>query len=193
MKLSILLIPVCAAFTVTVLSSAQDAKKPAASGAQDHSAHMAAAPIAANQKLAQHAGNYVAKTKFDMGNGAPPMESIGEATFESVLGGRFLLQRETNSLMGQSFEALKMYGYNVESNRYEGTWTYTESTAIMHLNGTSTDGGKTIVFTASYEGKDRKSSEFEITLRDVDANSFVTKLVDKASGATFETTYTRAR
>jgi hypothetical protein len=193
MKLALALIPISAALSLVVLSSAQDAKKPAAPSAQDHASHMAAGPVTANQKLAQHAGKYVAKTKFDMGNGAPPMESQGEATFESVLGGRFLLQRETNSLMGQSFESLKMYGYNVESGRYEGTWTYTESTAIMHLNGTSTDNGKTIVFTATYEGKDRKPSEFEITLREIDASSFSTKLVDKASSATFETTYTRAK
>jgi hypothetical protein len=192
MKLPLILLPTCAALSLVVMSSAQEAKKPAPSSAQDHSAHMAAAPAAANQKLAQHAGKYVAKTKFDMGNGAPAMESQGEATLESVLGGRFLLQRETNSMMGQSFESLKMYGYNVESGRFEGTWTYTESTAIMTLNGTSTDGGKTIVFKATYEGKDRKPSEFEITLREIDANSFSTKLVDKASSATFETTYTRA-
>jgi hypothetical protein len=190
MKLPLTLVPACAVFALVLLSSAQDAKKPAAASAGDH-AQMNAGPGAANQKLAQHAGKYIAKTKFEMGNGAPAMESTGEATFESVLGGRFLLQRETNSLMGQSFEALKMYGFNADSGRYEGTWTYTESTAIMVLNGTSPDGGKTIVFTATYEGEDRKSSELGITLRGIDANSFSTKLVDKASGATFETTYTR--
>lgn len=191
MKLSHILIPACTIAGIALFASAQD--KPAHGSTQDNAEHMDTPPGPMNQKLAQRAGKYVAKTKFDMGNGAPPMESTGDATFESVLGGRFLLQRETNNMMGMPFESLKLYGYNVDSGRFEGTWTYTGSTAVMPLNGTSTDGGKTIVFEASFEGKARARTELEITLREIDADSFSTKLVDKATKASFETTYTRAK
>jgi hypothetical protein len=195
MKLSLILLPACTLAAIALLSSAQDSKKPAAAGGRDDTHHMDAGPGPANQKLVAHAGKYVANTKFDMGNGAPPMESTGEATFESVLGGRFLVQRETNTMVGMPFESLKMYGYNADSGRYEGTWTYSGSTAIMSLNGTSTDGGKTIVFSASYEGAARKRTEYEITFREIDADHFSTKLVDKAPdhASSFETMYTRAK
>jgi hypothetical protein len=194
MKLSLFTLSACTVAAIALLSSAQDSKRPANSAAKGADEHMdAAAPGPANQKLAARAGKYVATSKFDMGNGSPAMESTGEATFESVLGGRFLVQRETNSMMGMPMESFKMYGFNADSGRYEGTWTYSGSTAIMSLNGTSNDGGKTIVFSASHEGTGRKRTEYEVTLREIDANSFTTKLVDKSASTSFETTFTRAK
>ena len=167
MKLSLLILPACTIAAIALFVVRAGFQEPAAAARQDADEHMdAAAPGAANQKLAARAGKYVATSKFDMGNGSPPMESTGEATFESVLGGRFLVQRETNSIMGMPMESFKMYGFNADSGRYEGTWTYSGSTAIMSLNGTSTDGGKTIVFSASYEGAGRKLTEYEITFRE---------------------------
>ena len=91
-------------------------------------------PGPAHERLMKLAGKYSFVTKFVSSEGAAP-ETTGEATFTSLLGGRFLLQEEKGSMFGQPFETRKTYGYNAGTKRYEGLWIYTGSTAMMALSG----------------------------------------------------------
>lgn len=174
---------------VCVLSSSSEI--PAPDAAQDDGA-----PVSQHGRLMKLAGKYTTATKFTGGGETAP-ESAGEATFTSILGGRFLLQEEKGSMFGQSIESRKMYGFNAESKKYEGLWTYTGSTAMMTMTGTSADEGKTIAFNSSYEGSGGKTSGFEIVLMELGPDKLSIVLESKGtegrSSSTMETTYTRKK
>src|SRR5439155_25747718 len=107
----------------------------------------AATPGPVHQRLAKLAGEYTTVAKFAAKPGDPAQESRGTAKLTSVLGGRFVHEENSGSLLGQPNSGLRLYGYNDASGHYEGMWVYTGSTGIMTLTGTSTDDGKTINWT----------------------------------------------
>ena len=156
-----------------------------------------AAPAAAHAHLGKLAGEYTTTTKFYMQPGAPPQETTGKARLWMTLDGRFLSEENTDILMGQPLKGFRMLGYNNASKRYEGIWTYSMSTAIMSLNGTSSDGGKTVTLTAVFDGEGEAKEKLSVTMRQVDDDQFVVglsaTLADGKPGPLFETTYTRKK
>lgn len=169
--------------------------KPAAAGDQDH--QMPAAPGAEHAALMKLVGDFTAKHKFNMGKDAPPMpETMGSAHVASLLDGRFLQLQETGELMGAPYSAIKTWGYNVETKRYEGTWTYTHSTAIMVLKGSGSDGGKTITCDGSYDTA-KGAENFKITLKIVSDDEFIVTMAHlqpgKDADANLTSTYSRKK
>lgn len=99
--------------------------------------------------------------------------------------------------MGQPLKGFRMLGYNNASKRYDGIWTYSMSTAIMSLNGTSSDGGKTVTLAAVFDGEGGAKEKLSITLLQADDDHFVARLsgmfADGKPGPMLETTYTRKK
>jgi|HubBroStandDraft_6_1064221.scaffolds.fasta_scaffold00125_38 hypothetical protein len=132
----------------------------AAAGQEKAAGHGdAAAPAASPSKpgveqaeLAKMAGEYARVIKFV----GPQAEGIphfaGTAKISVVLGGRFLLEESSDVVMGQKVDALRLYGYNNSTKQYEMARTYTMSTAITMMTGTSSDGGTTIEFNGGIDG-----------------------------------------
>jgi hypothetical protein len=191
MKTVWLVLPLVAALACVLAAGGWISPPVALLPAQDE-----APPGAVHERLMKLAGKWTSATKFAM-PGAPAAETAGEATFTSILGGRFLQSEEKGTMMGQPFESRKMYGYNASSKRYEGLWVYTGSTAMMTLAGASKDDGKTIAFDASYEQSPGKRESFEITFTDLGADKFSIVMKSKAGedgkSATMETVYTRKK
>lgn len=156
-----------------------------------------ATPAAAHSRLGKLAGEYTTTTKFYMQPGAAPQETAGEAKLWMTLDGRFLSEENTGTFMGQPLKGFRMLGYNNASKRYEGIWTYSMSTAIMSLNGTSSDGGKTVTLAAAFEGESGAKEKLSVTLRQADDDHFVVGLsgtsADGKPGPMLETTYTRKK
>src|SRR5262249_21232922 len=148
-----------------------------ASSAQPSAAEMQreiqnATPGAAHESLAKLAGNYTTVSRFFAQPGAAPIESAGEATLSMTLDGRFLAEEDPGNVFGHPSKSLKMVGYNNASKRYEGIWTYTMSTAIMALNGSSVDGGKTVSFAASFDDAGGVKEKLSIVMRRADDDHF---------------------
>ena len=154
-----------------------------------------AIPGAAHSNLAKLAGEYTTATKAFFEPGAPPQESTGQAKLWMTLDGRFLAEDDSANFMGQPTKGFRMIGYNNASKRYEGIWTYTMSTSIMTLKGTSKDGGKTITFEGSFD--DPSGIKLDIILRQTGDDSFVVDSTGKTSdgkpGPRLVTTYTRKK
>lgn len=176
-------------------------KKPKPAAAQPSAEDMKdemqnAMPGAAHSALAKLAGEYTTATKFFMQPGAPPQESTGEAKLRMTLDGRFLAEDASGPLMGQPTKSFKMLGYNNASKRYEGIWVYTLSTSIMTLNGTSSDGGKTINFAGSFDAE-QSGIKLDIVVRHTDDDHFVVELTSKTPdgkpGPRLVTTYSRKK
>jgi len=156
-----------------------------------------ATPAAAHSRLGKLAGEYTTSTKFYMQPGAAPQETTGEARLWMTLDGRFLSEENTGTFMGQPLKGFRMLGYNNASKRYEGIWTYSMSTAIMTLNGTSSDGGKTVTLEAVFDGEGGNKEKLNVTVRQTDEDHFVVGLsgtfADGKPGPMLETTYARKR
>lgn len=75
---------------------------------------------------------------------APGMEAFntaGTATFEPVMGGRFIKQSFSGTMMGQPMNGVGLTGYNKASKTYEGVWYDSMNTAIHMLTGEKTGTG----------------------------------------------------
>jgi hypothetical protein len=173
-------------------ASAQDEKN--APGMEE--AMKMAMPGPVHQGLARMAGEYTTARKIWMQPGGQPMESKGTAQLKTILGGRFLHEDATSSMMGIPVQEMRLTGYNNATKRYEGLWAYTMATGMMTLNGSSKDDGKTIDWEASFTDARGKQTMQAVT-RFVDDDHFVIELIakmpDGSPGPHFETTYTRKK
>ena len=155
------------------------------------------APSPAHEKLMQLAGEYTTAGEFFFKPGGKPIESAGTATLTAALGGRFLMEQNTGTMMGTPVEGSRMYGFNNGTGKYEAAWMYTSSTAIMNLSGTSADGGKTIVYTATYDDDMGAHRTVQVTLKVIDDNSFQIELSGKnpdgSQGPLLREVYTRKK
>lgn len=182
---------------------AQDKAKDKPQGNSDNAApdtaamNGAAKPGAPQAALAKLAGDYTTALKFFMQQGVAPAESSGSAKISVVLGGRFLLEENSSTTFGQAVSGLRMYGYNNVTKEYEAVWTYTMSTAMLKMAGTSSDGGKTIELSGTVDEPGMGHVPLHARIRQVDDNQFVVTLSsngpDGKEVAFEETTYNRKK
>jgi uncharacterized protein DUF1579 len=157
----------------------------------------AANPGSVHQQLSKRIGNYKTATKFTMQPGGPATESTGTAKITGALGGRFLLEENSGTLMGETTTGLRLMGYNNATKQYESCWTYTMSTAILTLTGTSSDNGKTVNLRGSFADEGGARQNLKVITRQLDADHFVVELIgetpDGKDGPLLTTTYTRTK
>jgi hypothetical protein len=169
---------------------------PAQEKKDDAAGANSAMPGPIHKEMAKRAGEYTAVSKFSIPNG-PTQETKGTAKITSILGGRFLQEEFSGTMLGQPFTSIHLNGYNNATKQYEATWIYTGSTAMMTMTGASSDGGKTIKFTATYVNEKGGKETLDITHRQIDEDHFVVEIVgrspDGSKGATMETIYTRKK
>lgn len=73
--------------------------------------------------------------------GMEDFNSTGTATFESIMGGRFLRQDFKGDMMGSKFHGVGLTGYHKTLQRYEGVWFDDSNTAMAYFTGKKTDNG----------------------------------------------------
>ena len=173
---------------LTVSAAAQDKKNDRAAAATPGSVHY---------QLSKRAGEYVTVTKAHMRPNAPATETAGTAKIISILDGRFLLEENSGGQFGKPFKGVRVYGYNNESQQYEASWTYTGSTAILTMTGTSSDNGKTVSLGGGWAGAEGAMNPVNVRIRYLDDDRFIIELLGKAdNGSEFivvETNYTRKK
>ena len=146
------LIPVALFAVCATLASAQEAaQKPMSPEemAAMEKWQKAMTPSAHHKMLDAMAGTFDTKVSSWMAPGAPPMVSNGTSTNTWIMGGRYLEQRFSGSMMGQPFEGLGYTGYDNVSGKYWGTWFDNMGTGIMTSTGASSDGGKSYTFASA--------------------------------------------
>jgi hypothetical protein len=126
--------------------------------------------------LTNLAGDYARVIKFVGPAGAGIAPSSGTAKISVVLGGRFILEESTDTVMGRTVDGLRLYGYNNATKLYEMVRMYTMSTAITMMTGTSTDGGKTIDFSGSTDTSGAGKTPLHAEFRVVSDDQFVVTL-----------------
>jgi hypothetical protein len=150
--------------------------------------------------LAKRAGEYTRAVKFVGQPGADAMASTGTSKISVVLDGRFIQEENNDTVFGRPVLGLRLWGYNNVTKQYEAVWTYTMSTAILMLTGTSTDGGKTIEYTSTTSTSGTSgatNNPLHARVLQVSDDQFVVTLLstgpDGKEAAFQETTYTRKK
>jgi hypothetical protein len=141
-------------------------------------------------------GEYSTKDTFYMPGAEAPVISDGAATIKSEMGERFLVEHNNGAYMGEPYAGLRIYGFNNGSKQYEGVWTYSASTSVMSLSGTTKDDGKSIDFTANFKDDTTgQAMSLAVTLKMLDPDHFQVELKSTmpngSPGPRVVTTYTR--
>ena len=169
---------------------------PASATATAHATASPSKPGPEQAFLAKRAGEYARAVKFVGQPGADAMASTGTSKISVVLDGRFIQEENNDVVFGKPVTGLRLWGYNNVTKQYEAVWTYTMSTAILMLTGTSDDGGKTVDYTGdTYEPSGK--IPLHARVRQIDDDHFVVTLYSKGAdgkeGAFQETTYSRKK
>lgn len=155
-------------------------------------------PGASHQSLAAFVGTWDTKVKMWSDPSAPATESDGSSVNSLILGGRYLEQRFTGSMMGGPFEGLGYTGYDNFRKQFFGWWMDTASTAGMYSTGSWDEKAKR----ASYVGTmddcmSGQSMKFEETLSVLDDDHHTFEMwtvgADGSKMRTMEIQYTRRK
>ncbi|MGB6876728.1 MAG: DUF1579 family protein [Candidatus Acidiferrales bacterium] len=132
---------------------------------------------AEHASLVKLAGEYDRVIKFLGQTGAMAQPSSGTCTFSVELGGRFIVEKSHDVVFGRPVDGLRIYGYNDATKQYEMARMYTMSNGITLMKGTSSDGGKTIEFSAEASKMPLHArfervndDQFSVTMSTTDAN-----------------------
>jgi Protein of unknown function (DUF1579) len=183
-----------AALSLVLLATVNTQAQGDAHAKQDNSpppTSVSTKPGAAQESLAKLAGDYTRVIKFLGAAGAGIAPSSGTAKISSVLGGRFLLEESTDTVMGRTVDGLRLYGYNNDTKQYEMVRTYTMSTAMTMMTGTTSDGGKTIDFVGSTDAAGKAVAPLHAQFRVLSDDNFIVTLStigDDGKDAPFQST-----
>ena len=151
-----------------------EAKKPQMDPKMMEAMMAAGTPGAAHKVLDGMVGTWNTKMTFWFAPGADPMGGEGISESKWVMGGRYIEQRFTGTMMGMPFEGLGYTGYDNVKKQYWGTWMDNMSTGMMMSTGSMGADG-TMTFHATYPdpmtGKDVKYEE-KIKVVDADHTIF---------------------
>lgn len=165
--------------------SAQE-KKPAAEQAKE--AEMAAMMAAAtpgphHKKMLASVGTWETSTKWMMPD-APPQPSVGTATIESFMDGRFIMEiSKVPMMMGMPWEGRGIFGYDNTKQKHIGTWCDSWGTMIMVMEGTCDGTCKTVTLTGTFTDPATKQTKtMKVVGKEVDVDHHVTELFDVVGG-----------
>lgn len=159
-----------AAFAFADDKKAQEPKAPSAEEQAMMEAWMkAATPNEAHRKLEPFVGTWDAKVTMWMQPGAPPEVTTGVTTNSWALGGRYIEQRHTGTVMGQPFHGIGYTGYDNIKKAYVGTWMDNLSTSVMTTTGKLDPSGKSMSFSGSMDdAMTGKTMNFDEKIRFID-------------------------
>ncbi len=111
----------------------------------------ATSPGEPHKKLADLEGTFDATVRMWYAPGTEPAVSPGVSVNRLVLGGRWLEQRFTSSVMGQPFEGIGYTGYDNIRKQYVGTWMDSMSTGVVLSHGQPGKKANTYEFTGTMD------------------------------------------
>ena len=101
-------------------------------------------PGTVHQSFAKMTGNWTAVITNYM-NGQE-MKSDGTASYEMILGGRYLKSTFKSSVMGMPMEGFGVDGYDNATQEYLSAWMDNFGTGIMYLKGKMDEATKSVIY-----------------------------------------------
>ena len=103
-----------------------------------------ATPNENHKELAKLAGEWTFTTKWWTKPGASPRESTGTSTFTVIFGGRFVQQKMQGNVMGRTYEAMGLHGYDNLKKKYVSMWVDNMHTSLITSEGRWDEAAKSI-------------------------------------------------
>ncbi len=193
----VLFVPLAMLLACVNLSHAQESKSPDPAAPTAETPPAPDVPGLEHAFLANRAGEYATRTRFRAAPDATPEESTGTATITAILDGRFISEDNSGTIGGAPFSGRRIMGFNNRTGRFEASWFYSNSSAMLVLVGESSDLGRTIELQGSFEGAPGQMFPIKARIRHLDAERFVVEMIsnaeDGSSYVILETTYARTR
>lgn len=191
------MIALAGALAGAALAQPQSAQEPDSGGHAAQAAPQGTNTETPQQFLAKRAGEYTRVVRFVGQPGSQGQPSTGTSKMSAILGGRFLLEEYNDVVFGRPVSGMRLFGYNDATHEYEAAWTYTMSTAILMVKGTSNDGGKVVDYSGESAAGDGRSFTLHVRVRQVDNDQIVMTLsmtgADGKPNTFQETTYIRKK
>lgn len=126
--------------------------------------------------LAQLVGDWDVTSKIVWDPAAPPMTSQASASYEMVLGNRFLKQNFNGNMMGMPFEGIGYTGFDKAGKMFTGVWMDSFGTGTASMRGSMSPDGSTLTMFGEMDevmtGEYRKPVKFVIRIVDEDTHVF---------------------
>ena len=157
-------------------------------------------PGAEHKAMASMTGTWTAEIKTWMaGPGSEAQTSTGTSEYSMVLGGRYLKQEVSSTMMGMPFTGIGYTGYDNFKKKYVGSWMDNMGTSISTMEGTADASGKTITMWGLMDepttGEKNKKVKYVLKMPDAETQIFeiydVTTYGEKAP--TMQMTYKRKK
>lgn len=153
--------------------------------AQDEMSPEAAAEMAAwqaymtpgeeHQKMTQGAGEWRQELTFWMAPGAEVQQATSTSTVEAILGGRYLTEEMTGTMMGMPFEGRGTFGYDNAKDQYFMAWIDNMGTGLM--TGWGAPEGNKVTYSGTFvdpaSGEDKP---FRTIVTEVDPDHMIMEM-----------------
>jgi hypothetical protein len=138
-----------------------------------------------HRELAALEGQWTQEVTYNMGT-KQPLKGRGTATNRMILGGRFLVSERTSTASAGSMgdvtlEAMSIYGFDRRTNEYTIIELDTMGTYWVSAAGAPRDDKSIVMSGESLDdhGGHREMRKYDMVLRVVDADTYVTQIVFK--------------
>ena len=144
-------------------------------------------------------GTWDVAGKFWMQPGQPPMESKGESTFTSILGGRYVQHEHTSQFGDKPFEGFGIDGYDNMKEKHIAFWIDSFGTSFYPMEGTCEDDHSVVTLFGEWpEPATGGTMLVKSVSREVDADTVVYEMYIRHSEEeewhqNMELTYTRQK
>jgi len=153
-------------------------------------------PGAEHARFKSLVGEWTTEAKEFAANPNEPTVTQGKATFNLVLGGRYLRQSFQGEFNGTKFTGLGFSGYDNAAKQYVGTWMDNLGTGMLHTTGTYDAKTKTMTETGE-SSSPLGPMKMKMVTQDVSDDQFVFTmymvLPDGTEQKNMEITYTRKK
>jgi hypothetical protein len=143
-------------------------------------------PNTEHKELARLEGRWTLEGTFLMGG--PPMKAAGAMTNRMILDGRFLVSEGTannpSGLGDPTIGLMSIYGFDRRTSEFTLVGFDTMGTYYVTAAGKKTPDGKVIMTgeTLEHEGGTALTRKYDMTLKIIDADTYVTEVIFKFPG-----------
>jgi hypothetical protein len=114
-----------------------------------------------HKRLEALVGDWRLDAEFRVSPAAKWEKTAGRASYKKILGGRFVTEEASIDLMGNQFEWMGIYGYDLRALKYTAVWVDNGDTGIERAEGTMDDAGKTLVLSGEQAGPGRGTQPYK--------------------------------
>ena len=144
-------------------------------------------PGSMHEMMAKSVGEWKTKSTFWMTPSAEPMVVEGTATYEMILGGRYLKTVHNGTMMGMPFEGMNLQGFDNATNKFTSVWFDNLGTGISVSTGIYEAKRNSIFFTGSMvDPVSGEDIEYKQIVKFIDDNHQVFEMYTQYEGKEYK-------